>query len=76
MKKKKEMTRVDTMDREDPWRVYWEWWNSDRPEARLELKLKPQPRQRSSSPTSLKTLTQRGLARFLPRLQQEPKTSH
>ncbi len=42
MTKKKEMRRVDTIDGDDPWLAYWRWWYSDRPEARLELKLKLQ----------------------------------
>ncbi len=76
MTKKKEMRRVDTIDGDDPWLAYWRWWYSDRPEARLELKLKLQASQQSSCPTSLKALMRRGLARFLYPLQRDPRNSH
>ncbi len=76
MTKKKEMRRVDTIDGNDPWLAYWRWWYSDRPEARLELKLNPQPRQQSSSLRGFKTLMRKRLTRLLDTFEHEPKISH
>ncbi len=76
MTKKKEMRRVDTIDGDDPWLAYWRWWYSDRPEARLELKLNPQPRQQSRSLRGFKTLLRKRLTRLLDTLEHEHKISH
>ena len=76
MNKETRMERVDTMDREGPWLEYWRWWRSDRPEARLELKLKLQPRQQRSFLPGLKTLLRKRFTRLLDTLEHDPKISH
>ena len=74
MKKETEMERVDTIETEGDWLEYWRQWNSDRPEARLELKLKLQ--QQSSLLPGLKTLLRKRLTRLLGPHEHEPGISH
>ncbi len=76
MKKETEMERVDTMETEDAWLGYWRWWHSDRPEARLGLKLELQPRQQSIFLPGLKTSLRKKLMRLLDTLEHDPKISH
>ena len=76
MKKKKEMRQLDTPDGQDDWSEFWKWWNSDRPEARVKLELKPEPCRQSSFLPGLKTLLRKRLMRLLGPLEHEPKISH
>ncbi len=80
MKKERIMERVDTGETEYAWLEYWRWWNSDRPAARLELKVKPQPCHSMlislTLSSSLKTLLRKRLTRLLGTLEHKPKISH